>query len=92
MSYLLKKILIGLAWVQIWRCKPMIIGVTGNAGKTSTKETIAVVLRHSKTVRIAAGNLNNEFGFALTILGDWDQEYFDRGSSIGLWWRVLWAG
>ena len=92
MSYLLKKILIGLAWVQIWRCKPMIIGVTGNAGKTSTKEMIAVVLRHSKTVRISAGNLNNEFGFALTILGDWDQEYYDRGSSMGLWLRVLWAG
>ena len=70
----------------------MIIGVTGNAGKTSTKEAIAMALCHSKTVRIAAGNLNNEFGFALTILGDWDQEYYDRGSSIGLWLRVLWAG
>jgi len=92
MSYLLKKILIGLARVQIRRYKPMIIGVTGNAGKTSTKEAIAMALCHSKTVRIAAGNLNNEFGFALTILGDWDQEYYDRGSSIGLWLRVLWAG
>lgn len=70
----------------------MIIGVTGNAGKTSTKGAIAAVLRHSKTVRIAAGNLNNEFGFALTILGNWDQEYYDRGSSISLWLRVLWAG
>lgn len=70
----------------------MIIGVTGNAGKTSTKEAIAAVLRRGRTVRIAAGNLNNEFGFALTILGDWDQEYYDRGSSIGLWLRVLWAG
>jgi len=92
MSYLLKKILIGLARVQIRKYKPMIIGVTGNAGKTSTKEAIAAVLRHSKTVRVAAGNLNNEFGFALTILGDWDQEYYDCGSSIGLWLRVLWAG
>ncbi|MDP3004266.1 MAG: Mur ligase family protein, partial [Candidatus Azambacteria bacterium] len=92
MSYLLKKILIELARVQIRRYKPVIIGVTGNAGKTSTKEAIAAVLRHSKTVRIAAGNLNNEFGFALTILGDWDQEYYDRGSSMGLWLRVLWAG
>ena len=70
----------------------MIIGVTGNAGKTSVKEAIAAVLRRGRTVRIAAGNLNNEFGFALTILGDWDQEYYDRGSSIGLWLRVLWAG
>ncbi len=70
----------------------MIIGVTGNAGKTSTKEAIAAVLRRGKTVRIAAGNLNNEFGFALTILGDWDEEYYNRGSSPGLWLRVLWAG
>jgi len=93
MSYLLKKILVGLARAQIRRYQPMIIGITGNAGKTSTKEAIATLLRHyGKTVRIAAGNLNNEFGFALTILGDWDQEYYDQGSSIGLWLRVLWAG
>ncbi len=92
MSYLFKKILVGLARVQIRRYKPMIIGVTGNAGKTSVKEAIAAVLRRGKTVRIAAGNLNNEFGFALTILGNWDQEYYDRGSSMGLWLRVLWAG
>ena len=92
MSYLLKKILVGLARAQIRKYKPVIIGVTGNAGKTSAKEAIAAVLRRGKTVRIAAGNLNNEFGFALTILGNWDQEYYDRGSSIGLWLRVLWAG
>ncbi len=92
MFYLLKKIFVGLAQAQIRKYKPMIIGVTGNAGKTSTKEAIAAVLRHSKTVRIAAGNLNNEFGFALTILGDWDQEYYDQGSSLNLWLRVLWAG
>ncbi|MDP2638916.1 MAG: UDP-N-acetylmuramoyl-tripeptide--D-alanyl-D-alanine ligase [Candidatus Azambacteria bacterium] len=92
MSYLFKKILIWLARAQIQKYKPMIIGVTGNAGKTSTKEAIAAVLRQNKIVRIAAGNLNNEFGFALTILGDWDQEYYDRGSSAGLWLRVLLAG
>ncbi len=92
MSYLFKKILAKLAWLQIRKYKPVIIGVTGNAGKTSTKEAIAAVLRSSRTVRIAAGNLNNEFGFALTILGNWDEEYYDRGSSIGLWLRVLWAG
>lgn len=92
-SYLLKKIFAWLASGQIRRYKPVIIGVTGNVGKTSTKETIAAVLRgNNKTVRVAAGNLNNEFGFALTILGDWDEEYYDYGSSMGLWFRVLFAG
>lgn len=93
MYYLIKKILAWLAWMQIQRYKPIIIGVTGNAGKTSTKEAIAAVLRsNNKTVRVAAGNLNNEFGFALTILGNWDDEYYDRGSSLSLWLRVLWVG
>lgn len=78
--------------MQIKKYKPMIIGVTGNAGKTSTKEAIATVLRNGRTVRIAAGNLNNEFGFALTILGNWDDEYYDSGSSLDLWFRVLFAG
>ena len=92
MYNLLKNILVFLAQARIRKYRPMIIGVTGNAGKTSTKEAIAAVLRHNKTVRVAAGNLNNEFGFALTILGDWDREYYDRGSSTGLWLRVIFAG
>lgn len=91
--YLLKKIFAWLTWAQVYRYKPVIVGVTGNVGKTSTKEAIAAVLRgNNKTVRVAAGNLNNEFGFALTILGDWDEEYYDYGSSISLWFRVLLAG
>lgn len=92
-SYLIKKIFAWLAWAQICRYKPIIIGVTGNVGKTSTKEAIAAVLRgNGKTVRVAAGNLNNEFGFALTILGNWDEEYYSYGSSTGLWLRVLFTG
>ncbi len=92
MKLLLQKILTALARAHIKKYEPMIIGVTGNAGKTSTKEAIAAVVGHVRTVRSAAGNLNNEFGFPLTVLGDWDREYYDRGSSPGLWFRVLWAG
>lgn len=92
-SYLLKKLFAWLAWAQICKYKPTIIGITGNVGKTSAKEAIAAVLRgNNKTVRVAAGNLNNEFGFALTILGNWDEEYYDYGSSTGLWLRVLFSG
>lgn len=60
------------ARLTLKKFKPLIIGVTGTAGKTSTKEAIAVVLSHcGKRVRSAAGNLNTEFGFPLNILGDY---------------------
>lgn len=81
-----------LAKLYLRKYKPMIIGITGNAGKTSTKEVIGAVVSKIKTVRIAGGNLNNEFGLPLTILGNWDQEYYDRGPSLGFWFRVLWSG
>ncbi len=87
-----KTILITLVRFQVRKYKPLIIGITGNAGKTSTREAIASVVRSQKTVRAAAGSLNNELGFALTILGNWDDEYFGRGSSIGLWVRVFFVG
>ncbi|HZZ99144.1 MAG TPA: UDP-N-acetylmuramoyl-tripeptide--D-alanyl-D-alanine ligase [Candidatus Paceibacterota bacterium] len=70
----------------------MIVGITGNAGKTSTREAVAAVLRPHKKIRVAASSLNNEFGLALTVLGDWDQEYLFQGPSLGLWWRVFWRG
>ncbi len=70
----------------------MIIGVTGNAGKTSTKEVIGAVVRNIKTVRVAGGNLNNEFGLPLTILGNWDQEYYNQGPSLSFWAKVLCSG
>ncbi|MEK7217492.1 MAG: UDP-N-acetylmuramoyl-tripeptide--D-alanyl-D-alanine ligase [Patescibacteria group bacterium] len=78
-----------LAKLYLWKYKPMIIGVTGNAGKTSTKEMIGAVVSQVKKVRVAGGNLNNEIGLPLTILGSWDKEYYDRGSSLGFWFKVL---
>ncbi len=79
-----------LARWYLRKYKPMIIGVTGNAGKTSTKEAIGAVVQKIKTVRVSGGNLNNEFGLPLTILGNWDQEYYNRGPSLGFWFKVLW--
>lgn len=70
----------------------MIIGVTGNAGKTSTKEAIGAVVGHVKKVRIPSGNLNNELGLPLTIVGNWDKEYSQSGFSKGFWAKVLWVG
>jgi len=45
-----------------------IVGVTGSAGKTTTKEMIAAVLGKKYTVLRSVGNLNNEFGLPLCLL------------------------
>jgi UDP-N-acetylmuramoyl-tripeptide--D-alanyl-D-alanine ligase len=45
-----------------------IIGVTGSAGKTTTKEMVASVLGKKFTVLRTVGNLNNEFGLPLCLL------------------------
>ena len=45
-----------------------IIGVTGSAGKTTTKEMIADVLGKKFMVLRSVGNLNNEFGLPLCLL------------------------
>lgn len=69
--------------------KPMIIAVTGNAGKTSTKDAIGAVVGKVKPVRVAVGNLNSTLGVPLTILGDFGDEYYSKGPSKLFWLKVL---
>jgi UDP-N-acetylmuramoyl-tripeptide--D-alanyl-D-alanine ligase len=45
-----------------------VIGVTGSAGKTTTKEAVAEVLGARFVVLRSQGNLNNEFGLPLQLL------------------------
>lgn len=71
LQYILKQ----LSRLALWRYKPDIIAITGSVGKTSAKEAIYAVLSHSgKKIRKSGGNLNNELGVPLAILGEWSEK------------------
>lgn len=68
-------------WLSLWARlvvrtrRPLIIGVTGSAGKTTTTEMIAAALEHPDA-RAAVGavwhtadNMNDDVGLPLTVLG-----------------------
>lgn len=90
-----------LARLTIWRYRPGIVGVTGSVGKTSTKLAIKAVLGTVRRVRASSGNMNNDLGLPLAILGDWSAEdlrLVSRETPAGtaqfrkffFWWRVIW--
>src|SRR3989344_9282043 len=93
MKEFLKKIIVWklniIAKMYLARFKPQIIAITGNVGKTSTKEAIATVIGKIKKVRSGKGNLNNEFGVPLTIVGDWMDDYYEAGNTLWFWVKVL---
>lgn len=69
MKKLLENILASIASAILKKYKPTIIGITGSAGKTSTKEAIAAALATSFFVRATPKNYNNDLGLPLSIIG-----------------------
>ncbi|HEU5114944.1 MAG TPA: UDP-N-acetylmuramoyl-tripeptide--D-alanyl-D-alanine ligase [Candidatus Paceibacterota bacterium] len=76
MKSALKSIVVSIltaeARLALSRRKPKIIAVTGNVGKTSTKDAIAAVLIEAygaDAVRKSEKSLNSEIGLPLAILG-----------------------
>ncbi|HSS60022.1 MAG TPA: UDP-N-acetylmuramoyl-tripeptide--D-alanyl-D-alanine ligase [Candidatus Limnocylindrales bacterium] len=61
--------LYALAAHALKRVQPLVVGITGSNGKTSTKEMVAAVLGQHFNVLRTHGNLNTETGVPLTILG-----------------------
>ena len=59
------------AFQRVHRASPVlrVLGITGSVGKTSTKELTASVVRRRFTTIASQGNLNNEQGLPLTLLG-----------------------
>jgi len=47
---------------------PLVIGITGSAGKTTVKEMVASILRQKGNVLATQGNFNNHIGVPLTLL------------------------
>lgn len=56
---------------KAWRNEldPIVIGITGSSGKTTTKDMVAAVLASRYKVHKNRDNFNNEIGLPLTILG-----------------------
>lgn len=91
MKELFKPIIVKLltweAKLVLNRHKPYIIGVTGNLGKTSTKDAIFAVMKGHFYTRRSEKSLNSEFGVPLTILGEksgWGNPF--------LWALILFRG
>lgn len=60
------------ARIALMRHKPKVVAVTGNVGKTSTKDAVAAVISYSlgaDNVRKSEKSFNSEIGLPLAILG-----------------------
>ncbi len=74
MKSLFKKLVVFVltfeAILALKKHNPFIIGVTGNLGKTSTKDAIYAVMKEKYNVRKSQKSFNSVFGVPLTILNE----------------------
>ncbi|MBI5140521.1 MAG: UDP-N-acetylmuramoyl-tripeptide--D-alanyl-D-alanine ligase [Candidatus Vogelbacteria bacterium] len=87
-----------IAWVLscearlvIKKYHPRIVGVTGNVGKTGTKDAIAAVLSKKFVVGKSAKSFNSELGVPLSILGI-QNSMSDKWSKPFLWLKNICLG
>jgi len=52
-----------------------VVAITGSNGKTTVKEMVAAILAQVGRVRATQGNLNNDIGMPLTLLGARDEDF-----------------
>lgn len=69
-----------------WRARRdvRVVAVTGSNGKTTTKDLLAALCAHAAPTHATAGNLNNDLGLPLTLLGlrhDHDLAVVELGAS-----------
>lgn len=57
-----------LAFKYRQKVNPIVVGITGSNGKTTTKDLVGTILQTSYTTHITKGNFNNHIGLPLTIL------------------------
>ena len=81
------KILSFLARRVIRAQKPVVIGITGSVGKTSTKEAIAAVLRPRYRLRASEKSFNNELGLPFSVFG-----VAAPGRNVLAWLKIFWLG
>lgn len=96
MKDIIKKILIWkltiIARGILFRYRPKIIAVTGNVGKTSTKDAIYVAIRHLGRVRKSEKSFNSEFGVPLSIIGaksGWNNPLAWVGIILNGLWQII---
>ncbi len=87
MKKILEWILKKISSAILKRHRPLVVGVTGSMGKTSTKEAIFAVLSSKFKVRRNLKNYNNEIGVPLAIIGG-----ESGGRSLFKWLSVFLKG